>query len=139
MPNGSVPGIDANPEEGPGNGDRLQEIELRLLDAGAKSKENQNREADQRYNLRRIAVGVAVVLILGMGVVLWHGTHRLFSPSYFDVPAPYVVAIFLAPIVSMTSLAVAILVAAFRGFSGSDAEGIPELATDAAKTTVLNS
>ncbi|MDA3857048.1 MAG: hypothetical protein PF480_02100, partial [Roseovarius sp.] len=103
----------------------------------AKSKENLNREADQRFSLRRLAIFVAVLLIVGMGAILWHGTHRIFSPQYFDVPAPYVVAIFVAPILSMTTLAIGILVAAFRGFSARDGEGLAGMATDSAKAPLL--
>ena len=110
QPSGSPGGVD----------DRLSDIELRLLDAGAKARENINREADQRYSLRWLAVVVVVALIVGLGIMLYHTTHQLFASRYFEQPAAYVIAIFVAPIVSATALSLGLLVAAFRGFKGKE-------------------
>lgn len=111
-----VPDFDA---EGLNDADdgRFSDIELRLLDAGAKSKENINREADQRFKLRRLAVTVSVLL---MGGMLYYVLHYVFTPSYFEKPSLYIVAAFVAPILSMTTVSIALLIAAFRGFRNSD-------------------
>jgi hypothetical protein len=77
----TVPTLDAQ-SKSEAEDRRFSDIELRLLDAGAKSKENVNREADQRFNLRRLAVGMGVLLILGMGAMLYHVAHAVFTPHY---------------------------------------------------------
>jgi len=115
---------------------KLEDIEFRLLEAGAKSKENRNREADQRYRFRWVAVITGLLLILAMSVLLWHVTDSFLVPNYSDVAPHYVVAVFVAPIVSMTTLAIAILVAAFRGFAPTDGENLSSLASDAVRTGI---
>ncbi len=117
--------------------DRLNEIELRLLDAGARAKENLNREADQRYWLRWLAVSVCTLMIAGMGVLLWHAAHSYLLPVYTEFSSSYIVAVYLAPIVSMTSLAIALLVAAFRAFKDSDGSSVAMAATETAKVGKL--
>ena len=125
----NIPEIDKGGDQpDPESVSRLNEIELRALDADAKAKENRNREADQRSWLRWLAVMICVLLIVGMGGVLWHTAHSIFSPNYTQFSASYIVATYLAPIASMTTLAVALLVAAFRGFRKTDE-------ADAAATT----
>jgi hypothetical protein len=134
----TVPGVDATTKS-EAEDRRFSDIELRLLDAGAKSKENFNREADQRFNLRRLAVLVAVFLIIGMGIMLYHVAHAVFTPHYFEKPFMYVVAVLVAPILSMTTVSIALLVAAFRGFKGSDEADAAKMTTDAARGAgVLN-
>jgi hypothetical protein len=128
----TVPTLDANTKS-EAEDRRFSDIELRLLDAGAKSKENVNREADQRFNLRRLAVGMGVILIFGMGVMLYHVAHAVFTPHYFEKPSMYVVAALVAPILSMTTVSIALLVAAFRGFKGSDEADAAKMTTDAAR------
>jgi hypothetical protein len=127
-----VPTLDAEPSGDP-DSKRFSDIELRLLDANAKSKENLNREADQRLNLRRLPVGVGVVLMIGMGVMLWHVSHSVFSPSYFERPSMYIVAALVAPILSMTTVSIALLVAAFRRFKDSDEKNGATATAEAAR------
>lgn len=129
----SVPTLDARPHS-EAEDKRFSDIELRLLDAGAKSKENLNREADQRFNLRRLAVAVGVLLIIGMGVMLCHVSHAIFTPSYFEKPSMYIVAALVAPILSMTTVSIALLVAAFRGFKDSDGNDSVAMTTDVARS-----
>lgn len=133
MPSGSVPNIDQG-GAAPRASARVEDIELRLLDANAKSKENVNKEADQRYWLRWLAVAVSILLICGMGFILWHASHKVLGLSYVQSQGVYIIAAFVAPIVSMTTLSLALLVAAFRGFKDSDAKDGGGVAMNAART-----
>jgi cation transport ATPase len=105
-----------------------------LIDAEAKAKENRNRETDQRYVLRWVAVICACLLIIGMATMLWHLAHwTVGNPG--NAPASFIVAIFVAPILSMTTLALALLVAAFRGYKDSDEATGATLASQGMKAT----
>ena len=94
--------------------------EQRILDTEIKSREKLNREADQRYLLRWGAVLVAIFLDFFMGWALYHSSHAILSPNYFEAPSSYIVAAYVAPIASMTAITIALLVAAFRGFKEED-------------------
>ena len=121
-----VPPVDAQPVGTGGRSDH----EYRLLEADAKARENLNREADQRYWLRWVAVGLVVLIILGMGCLLAHVSHW-FPTNSNAMPA--VIALHIAPIVSMTTLAIALLVAAFRGFKEGDEKAGMAFAAESAK------
>lgn len=117
-----VPPVDEIPDEPKQPVDRFEELQFRGLEAEAKAKEHVNREADQRYSLRWLAVLACLAVIIGMGCLLWHVSHRLMTLQTFGAPAGYIIAVYVAPIVSMTSLSVALLVAAFRGFKDGDGD-----------------
>lgn len=55
-----------------------------------------------------------------MGILLKHVAHRLPAPGAQDVSAAYVIAVYVAPIISMSTLSISLLVAAFRGFKDGD-------------------
>lgn len=130
----TVPRIDLDEPVEPRGVGRSEAIELRLLEADAKAKDNLNREADQRYFLRWASVVICVLLVIFMAATLLHVSHQLLSPSYFETSAALVVAGFVAPIVSMTVLAVSLLVASFRGFKGGDGKDGIEVAGNAIRT-----
>jgi hypothetical protein len=127
----TVPPVDVSPNasEGP---DGRSDHEYRLLEADAKARENLNREADQRYWLRWVAVVLVVLIIHGMGCLLAHVAHWLpKEPNTMGA----VIALHIAPIVSMTTLAIALLVAAFRGFKDGDEKAGAAMASDGARAT----
>jgi hypothetical protein len=126
-----VPPVDADPQGGPEKTNLRDAIEFRLLEADAKARESVIREADQRYWLRWFAVVVVSAIIVAMGVLLNHVAHWLPSSAQ-TVGA--VIALHLAPIASMTALAIALLVAAFRGFKEGDEKAGATIAADALKT-----
>ncbi len=132
-----VPAADAEGKSKPDGeaDDRYSKIELRVLDADAKAKESLNHESDQRYLLRWIAVSITVIIIIAMGALLYHVSHRLMTMTTFGANPAYVIAVYVAPIISMTALSVALLVAAFRGFKESDAASGLAAASDSARTT----
>jgi len=130
-----IPRIDADPESmEPGGADEFAKAELRLLTAEAKAAEKLNREGDQRYWLRWFVVALCVTIIIGMGALLIHVSHWLPNePAMMTA----VILLHLAPIISMTTLAIALLIAAFRGFKdGDDAKGA-SIASEAARTSGL--
>lgn len=133
----SVPPVDETLKDAPAeSARRFEAIELRLIDAEAKAKENRNRETDQRHVLRWAAVGCAGSLIVGMAVTLWHVAHwTVGNPA--NAPASVLVAIFVAPIISMTTLALALLVAAFRGYKDGDEATGATMASQGMKATGL--
>jgi uncharacterized membrane protein len=116
----SVPPIDVVPESQ--SPDRFEELQFRSLEAEAKAKEHLNSEADQRYWLRWLAVATCVIIIFGMGLMLSHVVHKLMTLKTFGAPSAYIIAVYVAPVVSMTSLSIALLVAAFRGFKEGDGD-----------------
>lgn len=65
---------------------------------------------------------MVVLIIIGMGCVLSHVVHKLMSIKTFGAGTSYIIAVYVAPIASMSGLAVALLVAAFRGFKEGDAD-----------------
>jgi hypothetical protein len=136
----SVPSIDAEPSGAPAAANqRLNDIELRLLDEGAKAKENLNRKADQRFMLRWLAVGTAMFLIIAMLCMLFHVVHQLLFMHAFKAPPILLVATYVAPIVSMTTLAIALMVAAFRGFKdGDEVTGMSAIAEGAKATSITS-
>ena len=138
----SVPPVDAEPQSTDANETRFSAMEFRLLDADARAKENVNREADQRYWLRWLAVVIVLLLIITMVLLLGHVAHSL---PYFKVmgapPAFYVVA-FVSPVVSMSALGLSLLVAAFRGYKDEDGQagaGVASAASEGAKALGLTS
>lgn len=134
-----VPPVDREPSNGSDPSGRLADLEIRLLDAGAKAKENLNREADQRYYLRWLAVLVGLVIIALMGGMLWHMTHQIFFGPFLAVSSSYAMTLVIAPIVSMTTITITLFVAAFRGFKKDDEESAASAMTDSAKAvTGLN-
>ncbi len=130
----SVPPVDVvTPGEGGGNGER-DNFEFRLLEADAQSRESQVREADQRYWLRWVAVGVVLLIIFGMGCLLNHVAHWLPTDGK---AVGVVIALHLTPIASMTTLAIALLVAAFRGFKDDDVKLGSAVAAESMKVSGL--
>lgn len=135
----TVPPVEPDPVPPGGGEERFAAIELRLLDADAKAKENVNRESGQRFWLRWIAVGLACAVVGGMGWMLTHVVHHVLSLQRAGAPASFIIAIYVAPIISITTIALAMLVAAFRGFKDKDSANGASLAADAARATgVIN-
>ncbi|MCW2308810.1 hypothetical protein [Rhodobium gokarnense] len=125
-----VPPIDAQPEAEKAQPQRQTNIEFRLLEASAKAKENLNREADQRYYLRWLAVIVALAIIFMMSFALFHMSHNVIWGTILTVPATYAIALVVSPIISITAILIALFIAAFRGFKKDDEENFISAAKD---------
>lgn len=135
-----VPQFEQSAASGPeGYGERWlsanAEAEARLLSAEAVAREQRNRETDQRYILRWTVAVVTILLIFGMAALVVDNHVDLHSPpvDYFKLPTAYLVAMYVAPIVSVTVLAMALLVAAFRGYSRADEDSAAAAAAESAK------
>jgi hypothetical protein len=141
VPPDQVPPVDTVAEQTPAGSavpdrSRYEDIEFRLLNADARAKDNINREHDQRYFLRWLAVIMTVVLMLAMGCLLGHVAHSFKGLSNAGLAAAFLIALYVAPIVSMTTLSLALLVAAFRGYRDGDEKAGFSAATEGMKAAV---
>lgn len=132
-----VPPIDAESGGDKAQPEQQTKIEYRLLEASAKAKENLNREADQRYYLRWLAVILGLLIIGVMIVVLFHMSHRVLIGPILLAPTAYGMTLIIVPIVSMTTIVLALLIAAFRGFKAGDEDSAVSAATNSARATGL--
>ena len=103
---------------------RRDELEFRLLESEARLKELAHREVSQRYWLRWIAVCVGLITVACMGFTLMHLVHRTFWGPFHFTSSAFAVTMIAAPIFSITSIAVALFVGAFKKFDDSDVEKI---------------
>ena len=103
---------------------RREELEFELLEAEAALKRHASRDHGQRYLIKWIAVVSGVFVIIGMALALTHLVHKVFwGPFIFASPA-FTVAMIVAPIISITTITVALFVGAFRRFEDKDLESI---------------
>ncbi len=89
-------------------------IEYDLLEANAQLERARHRERGQRYWLRWIALIVGLIVIIGMAWVL---RRAVVLESSSD-------ATIIAPIVSITTITVAIFLAAFREFKNKNLDAV---------------
>lgn len=118
---GNVPKVDPDLSMSAGP-DRQQQLELELLEADAKARNLSNRDADQRFALKWIAIVVGLAVIAGMVFFLWHVSHKLFLGPFMTTSPGFAVAAIVAPVTAITTITVVILVGAFRQFSDADLE-----------------
>lgn len=118
----SVPEIDQESSEPAKSAslDSSETPEYRVLKADAKAKENLNRESDQRYSLRKLVIWVCIALMVAMCGLLLYVVCSLVESDKVKASPSIFIAAYLAPIASMTTVAIALLVAAFRGYRDSD-------------------
>ncbi|WPZ30776.1 hypothetical protein T8A63_07375 [Sulfitobacter sp. OXR-159] len=107
------------PSNGPENG-RREDFEFELLEAERALRKLLTREAGQRYWLRWIAVGAGCLVIVGMASLLWHLAHIVFWGPFVLVGPAFSVAMLVTPILSITTITVALFVGAFRKFEDKD-------------------
>ena len=116
----SVPEVDKPKGKTEEHQTRFEELEYKNLELDAKAKEHRNREASLNYRVRIIAAFITVFLILSMLVLLIQVVCRsLRSNGMLDTSSIHI-AVYVAPIASFTTLALSLLVAAFRGNPGMD-------------------
>ncbi len=123
---------------------RIEKLEEKI-EAGALGVEAKHRsliinEIKQRILVRYSSVAIAVGGILFMGVILSHAAHHYFVANHFIlVPPLVVVAMFVAPIISITTITIMLLIGAFRRFKDDDMDNIDvsSLASEAIKKLIL--
>ncbi|NTG12687.1 hypothetical protein G6L05_02860 [Agrobacterium rhizogenes] len=121
---------------------RVAALELKI-DAASLSSEALHRdllisEVRQRIRVRYFAVGIALGGILFMAVAMAHAAHHYFWGPMVLIPPVVAIAMFVAPIVSITTITIMLLVGAFRRFKDDDMDNINvgSLAAEAAKSAI---
>lgn len=121
---------------------RIAELELQRdlgrLSAEGKARELFVREISQRIWIRWVAICLAVAVMVFMGCVLWHAVHAYFWGPFVTVPQSVAIAMFLGPIVSITTITVMLAIGAFRKFRDDDVGpvGASTLAAEGAKSVL---
>ncbi len=121
---------------------RVAALELKV-DEAALSAEAQHRnllisEVRQRIRVRYFTVAVGVIVIIFMGAAMAHAAHHYFWGPMVLIPPPVAIAMFVAPLVSITTITIMLLVGAFRRFKDDDMDNIniASLAGEAAKSMI---
>lgn len=91
------------------------------------------KEAEQRIEIRQFVLIICVSVIVFMGILAAHTSHRVMVEWVLTVPRSYAIAVVVAPIVSITTITVALLFGAFRRFKASDLDHLPTVVGEAAK------
>lgn len=85
--------------------------------------------------MRNIAVGMVIAVIVGMGIMLYHVGYYILTPNVAKVSSSFLVVVFAAPILSMTTMGLALLMAAFRGYKDNDSVAGATILGEAAKAS----
>ena len=106
------------------------EIEKHILEAYSKDRENLIREDDMRHTLRKSAAFAAIVFSVIM-LIVWLASYYLlyWRGDCLMESSVHVIAVMITPIVSITTILTAMLLAAFRGRK-DDADRVIKAATD---------
>ena len=117
MSEGEIPTVDPDlSADGATRNSRRERLEFELLEAEAALRNLAHREIGQRYIIKWVAVISGVIVIVGMAATLWHLVHSVFWGPFVFVSPAFSVAMIVAPIVSITTITVALFVGAFRKF-----------------------
>jgi hypothetical protein len=108
------------------------ELEFELLEVERALSRLLHREINQRYIIKWIAIISGVVVILGMAAALAHLVHMAFLGPFLFASAAFSVAMIVAPVISITTITVAMFVGAFRRFEDKDLEAMGNGAVGAA-------
>ncbi|MBD8891799.1 hypothetical protein [Roseibium litorale] len=92
-------------------------------------------EIKQRIRMRYTVTVLAIIVILAMASFAMHSVHSYFVGPVVLIPASLAIALFFAPIVSITAVTIMLLMGAFRRFKDDDMERVDmkALATAALK------
>lgn len=121
---------------------RLSEVENKLaseqLTQEGKARDLLIKEIEQRIANRHLAIAIAVVVMIFMAGILGHATHSFYWGRLIVVPQAVAIAMFLGPIISITTLSVVLVIGAFRHFKDKDMSNVSlgSLAAEAARNTM---
>lgn len=123
-----IPRLDPDLKKGSGGREQL-EFDLLAAEADRVKAEATlarliNREFGQRYLIRWLAVFAGTAVVLGMAALLWHVVHGIILWRIFFVSPAFSVAVIVAPVVSVTTITVALFVGAFKKFEDKDLEAM---------------
>lgn len=118
--------------------DLEEKISQEQLSQEAKARDLLIKEIEQRIENRQIAIAIAVVVMIFMAGVLAHATHSYYWGRLIVVPQSVAIAMFLGPIISITTLSVVLIVGAFRHFQDKDMSNVSlgSLAAEAARNSM---
>ncbi len=121
---------------------RVAELELKINN-GELSREAQHRdllisEVKQRIRVRYFTVFVALCAMLFMGIAMTRASHHYFWGPLVVVPPTVAIAMFVAPIVSITTITIMLLVGAYRRFKDDDMDkiNVASIAVEATKSSL---
>jgi hypothetical protein len=123
----TVPRIDVEPSSGNTSAEdrRRNTAELELLEAGAQLQVLANREKGQKFWLRWIVAVSGLVIVCGLAFLVYHAMHAVILDAEGPtVPASLAISLFVAPIVSITAITVALIIGAFRRFRDDDLQDV---------------
>jgi uncharacterized membrane protein len=107
---------------------RLNLIEMKLddaeLSAEARHRELLIAETQQRIDVRHWVIVIAIVVMIFMAGILTHAAHRYFWGPMIVIPQSVAIVMFLAPIVSITTVTIMLLIGAFRRFKDDDMDKV---------------
>ncbi|MDX3976139.1 hypothetical protein [Shinella sp.] len=108
------------------------------LSAEAEYKALLKKEIQQRIDVRNWVIVIAIVVLIFMGGMLTHTAHSIYRTHQFDLAPSVLIALYLAPIVSITTITVMLLFGAFRRFKDDDMDRVSSLslAAEVAKSTL---
>lgn len=115
--------------------DRISSKEMSLED---QLRSSLIREAEQRILIRKIVIGICVVVLVFMGFLGLHATHQVQSQWFWNltIPQAYLIALLVAPIASISVVTVALLVGAFRQFREGDSSSLTGAVSDWTKAGI---
>lgn len=112
-----------------------EKLELKLLDLQVKNEEISSREADQRYNLKGWAVVVITMILIGMFFLINTIVGKLLLIKNWEEIPTTIIGIYAIPIISVTALAISLLIAAFRGYKSNDASDTADVVSKTARAS----
>lgn len=94
------------------------------------------KEIEQRIWVRWLAIGIALATMCFMGLTVAHVVHKIFIGPFVVVPQTLAIAMFVAPIASITAITIMLSIGAFRKFKDEDMSGVnlASLAAESARS-----
>jgi hypothetical protein len=108
------------------------QLSANVLTRDAKEKQDRSAEIQQRMKIRwRISVVAVVVLVLLFllaisGLCLVFARTPIFLGHMLTVPSGYAIALFVAPVASITAITVGLIYGAFRQYKEDDLDSFAQ-------------
>ncbi|MEH3090750.1 MAG: hypothetical protein PGN20_01645 [Agrobacterium cavarae] len=121
---------------------RLSALEAKIDEANlsgeARHRELLIQETQQRIRVRYWVVGISVAVLVFMAAILSHAAHHYFWGPIILMPPSVAIVMFVAPIVSVSTITIFLLFGAFRRFKDDDVGDInvPSIAAEGLKASL---
>ncbi len=107
---------------------KVAELESALSERVLTLEENERQmrlnEISQRISIRFWVVILAALTIVGMAAIIFWAKWTASLWSLMMIPKAYSIAVIISPILSITTVTVALLIGAFRRFKDDDPERV---------------